>query len=110
MDRGQRRLNYSRLTDCDHFSAPQFQRTYFFFFKQENFNILPSNKSFSLNEIVPPMSKKSLDFAMNPVIFDKKSGSYLLTKNELFSVTAIPIKHTVFCLGYIIQESKQRGK
>lgn len=69
-----------------------------------------SNKSFLLNEIVPSLSKKSLEFSMNPVILDKKSGSYLLTRNELFSVTAVPIKHTVFCLGYIIQEAQQRGR
>lgn len=68
------------------------------------------NKTFLLNEIVPPLSKKSLELSMNPVILDKKTGSYLLTSNELFSVTAVPIKHTVFSLGYIIQESQQRGR
>lgn len=69
-----------------------------------------SNKSFLLNEIVPSLSKKSLEMSVNPVIIDKSTGSYLLTRNELFSVTAVPIKHTVFCLGYIIQESDQRGR
>ena len=69
-----------------------------------------SNKSYVLNEIVPTLSKKALDLSNNPVIFDKQRGSYLLTRNELFSVTAVPIKHTVFCLGYIIQENDQRGK
>ena len=63
-----------------------------------------------LNEIVPTLSKKSLDLSINPVILDKKSGTYLLTRNELFSVSAVPIKHTVFCLGYIIQETQPRGK
>lgn len=48
--------------------------------------------------------------SINPIIFDKITGSYLLTRNELFSVSAIPIKHTVFCLGYVIQESQQRGR
>ena len=62
-----------------------------------------------LNEIVPSMSKRALDLSINPVLFDKSSGSYLLTRNDLFSVSAVPIKHTVFCLGYIIQEHQQRG-
>lgn len=68
------------------------------------------NKSFLLHEIVPPLSRKSLEMSVNPVIFDKSTGSYLLTRNELFSVSAVPIKHTVFSLGYIIQEAQPRGK
>jgi ribonuclease BN (tRNA processing enzyme) len=71
---------------------------------------ISSNKSFSLREIVPSLSKRALDLSVDPVIFDRASGTYSLTRNELFSVTAVPIKHTVFCLGYIIQEAKQRGR
>lgn len=71
---------------------------------------ITANKSFLIHEIIPPLSKKSLDQSVNPITIEKDKGCYLLTKNELFSVSAVPIKHTVFCLGYIIQEAQQRGR
>lgn len=71
---------------------------------------ITAHKSFFLHEIIPPLSKKSLEFSINPVTIERDKGAYLLTKNELFSVSAVPINHTVFCLGYIIQEAPQRGK
>lgn len=71
---------------------------------------ITANKSFSLHEIIPSLSRKSLEQSFNPITIEKNEGKYLLTRNDLFSVSAVPIKHTVFCLGYIIQESLQKGK
>lgn len=72
--------------------------------------IVFSNRHFELHEIVPSLSKRALEQSVNPVIIDPKTKSYSLTSNDLFSITAVPIKHTVFCLGYIIQEHEQRGR
>lgn len=71
---------------------------------------ITANRSFLMHEIIPSLSKRALEQSFNPVTIEKDKGIYLLTKNELFSVSAVPIKHTVFCLGYIIQEAQQRGR
>lgn len=69
-----------------------------------------SNRHFKIHEIVPSRSRRAQKQSINPVTLDPETNSYALTSNELFSITAVPIKHTIFCLGYIIQEHEQRGK
>lgn len=68
-----------------------------------------SNRHLKLHEIVPSLSRRAHEQSINAVVLDPTTNSYTLASNALFSVTAVPIKHTVFCLGYIIQEHLQRG-
>ena len=74
------------------------------------FSSFCSNRYFKIHEIVPSLSRRAQEQSINAAIIDPNTNSYSLTSNELFSVTAVPIKHTVFCLGYIIQEHEQRGR
>lgn len=77
---------------------------------RDSLTIFTSNRNMNLHEIVPGLSKRAGELAVNPVLFDSASGVYNLTSNELFSIKAVPIKHSVFCLGYIIEEMEQRGR
>jgi ribonuclease BN (tRNA processing enzyme) len=69
---------------------------------------ISGNRSFDIHELVPPLSKRAMDQSVKPMIAGP-DGSFRLLENDYFSVLAVPIKHTVFCAGYVIVEKEQRG-
>lgn len=56
-----------------------------------------------------PTSKTSLGSETGSIYWNQRDQSYFCFEHPLFTVRAAPIKHSVFCLGYVIQEKDRRG-
>lgn len=41
--------------------------------------------------------------------WDEREKCYKLFEDEKFTVKAVPIKHSIFCLGYVMQEKSKKG-
>jgi len=81
------------------------------------------NTQFNLSEIVPIKRNMSLR-TENPedssrvkehhrqsfITWDARDRAYNCLEHSLFTVKAAPIKHSVFCVGYVLQEKDIRGK
>lgn len=75
-------------------------------------NTLVHNSQFEVYEIVnhSKMTRDMAEESLFPrITMDPKDGSYMLFDHPLFTVHAAPIKHSVFCLGFVIQEKSVRG-
>ena len=69
-------------------------------------------KCFSLRGMRPVYIRRANETGPDDgksVYYNYKDRSYTLFENDRFIVKAAAIRHTVFCLGYVIQEKPVRG-
>lgn len=72
---------------------------------------LTHNRQFEVSEIYQPGSRNNdeADEGVKKITWSHRDRCYQCFDHPLFTVTAAPIRHSTFCLGYIIQEKPVRG-
>lgn len=66
-------------------------------------------RGFRMRSVIRPASDRNNYHDPTAIYFDHVNKCYNLYEDERFTIKATVIKHSVFCLGYVIEEKPIRG-
>lgn len=69
-----------------------------------------SHRQFDVREICPHGKESMQEEGSADVPWDPRERSFFCFDHPLFTVKAAPIKHSIYCMGYVIQEKETRGR
>lgn len=78
--------------------------------ENNNFFFSPSLGNTPFNNFQRDAKRESEEIERKEIQFDTRERYYQIYENELLTVKAVPIKHSIFTLGYVIEEKPVRGR